>query len=108
MHLFDQFLLSFSPISGIVVIGVLSAIAALATSWIKPKSVRWVFLYGLPIVLAYYLYWYVARSEGGKSDEYAAWQFAFIIIWGGAGILASSIVSDFIQRRRIVRTEPSA
>jgi hypothetical protein len=108
MHLFDQFLLSFSPISGIVVVGVLSAIAALATSWINPKSVRWVFLYGIPIVLAYYLYWHMAKAEGGRSDEYSAWQLVAISIWGGAGILASSIVSDFIQRRRTLRTEPSA
>src|SRR5664279_1335449 len=108
MHLFDQFLLSFSPISGIVVVALLSAIAALATSWIKAKSVRWIFLYGIPIVLAYFLYWYMAKAEGGKSDEYAAWQFVAILIWGGAGILASSIVSDFIQRRRTVATGPSA
>ncbi|WP_285575216.1 hypothetical protein [Geothrix limicola] len=108
MHMFDQFLLSFSPISGIVVIGVLSAIAALATSWIKPELIRWIALYGVPILLAYFLYWHTARAEGGTSGEYAAWQFVFIIIWGGAGILASSIVSDFIQRRRTVRAEPSA
>jgi len=108
MHLLDQFLLSFSPISGILVIGVLSAMAALVTSWIKPKLVRWVFLYGFPIVSARYLYWHVARVEGGQSDEYAAWQFVFILLWGGAGILASSIISDFIQHRRVVTTETSA
>jgi hypothetical protein len=108
MHLIDHFLLSYSPISGMVIIGLLSAVVALPSAWIKWKSLRWGFLYAFPIVMAYKLYWYSVKLEEHPSDEFAAWQFVFIILWGGVGIMASTIVADATRRLRNAKSRSSA
>jgi hypothetical protein len=99
MHLIKFFLISLSPYSGIIIICLLSALVALATFWIKPPVIRSIFLYGIPLVSSYYLYWYAVKLEHSPSNEYGTWQFVLVLLWGIPGILTSIKVSAFAQRR---------
>ena len=87
-----------------ILVGLLSAIVALATSFIKPVTIRWAFLGGFPLLLAYALYWSPVWLGGSKSDEYSAWQLIFLVP-GATGIFASSVVSVFVQGRFKARFE---
>jgi hypothetical protein len=97
MHLIET-LGSLSIVLAMILVGLLSAILALVTSFIKPVAIRWAFLGGVPLILAYTLYWSPVWLGGSKSDENSAWQLIFLVP-GATGILASSVVSDFIQGR---------
>ena len=107
MHL-AKLIESMSLFQGIFVVAAISALIAFGTSWIRPSQIRWGFLCGFPVLLSYCLYWLPVWSGVTHSDEYAAWQLVCIIPWSGAGILASSIVADFIQRFLTSKSRPCA
>ena len=65
------FIKSLSLASGAMLVGSLSAAAALGTHWLKPPLLRWAALLAMPFVLAYCLYW---------SPVWRSWHCA----WNGA------------------------
>jgi hypothetical protein len=107
MHL-AKLIESMSLFQGIFVIAAISALIAFATSRIRPPRIRWGVLCGVPVLISYCLYWLPVWSGVTHSDEYAAWQFVCIIPWSGSGILASSIVADYVQRLLGAKSRPSA
>ena len=107
MHL-AQVLESMSLIQGIFVIAALSALVAFATARIRPPQIRWGFVCIAPVVMSYCLYWLPVWLGVAHSYEYAVWALACIIPWSGAGIVVSTVVADFVQRRLNAKSRPGA
>ena len=82
-----------------MVVGALSAAAALGTYWLKPTLLRWVALLSIPFVLAYSLYWSPVWFGGGDPAQYLAWALNCIVPWTLGGMFASVVVAGFLRRR---------
>ncbi len=89
------------PISlplGLVVVGALSAVVTLSTSWVKTPRIQVDILYVAPLAISCFIYWSPVWFGGYSSPGYSTWGLAFVIPWTIAGVVASGIASDLRLR----------
>ena len=73
------------------VVAALSALIALAYLPIRSSAMRWGLALLTPFVLAWAIY-SMPVWMGADPSEYSVWAVLFVVLWGGAGALASSLV----------------
>ena len=105
MHLLES-IKGLSLTSGAVVVGVLSAVIAIATSWLKQPLVRWGALLVIPFMLANLLYWSPVIFGDSSSTEYFAWALICVVPWSIVGMFASVVVA--LVSRRFIKAKPDA
>src|ERR1035437_7949354 len=91
---------SLSLVSGLFVVGIVSAVVSFPAAWIKIPWLRLGLLYGFPLLFSIALYWSPVWFVGPQSSDYFAWALACIIPWTIAGATVSGFIEDFVQRRR--------
>ena len=107
MHLI-AIIKSLSLAQGAVVVGVLSAVAALATSRLKSLPLRWAALLSIPFALAYLLYWSPVWFGGSDPSEYSAWVLICVVPWTLVGMAVSITVAGLIRRMIAEKPQPNA
>jgi len=105
MHLI-AIIKSLSLTQGAVVVGALSAVAALATSRLESPPLRWAALLSTPFAFAYSLYWSPVWFGGNDATEYSAWMLICVVPWTLVGMFVSVIVAGLI--RRMIPAKPQS
>jgi len=86
---------------GVVLIGLLSGGITWAFPIPKSPRLRWWLLYGTPCVLAFLLLFSPIRglSNDSPNEPTCGWDVILIGIWAAPGVVASTLVLSYKERR---------
>jgi hypothetical protein len=85
--------------SGAGLVMLVSAILAVPSAWIPSRAGAWILALGVPLLIAYSLYW-LPFWMGADDLEAGAWAELFIIPWYFAGAVVSSFVAFLVRIAR--------
>jgi hypothetical protein len=86
--------------SGAVLIALLSAAVVWLLCSVVPSASRSLWIYLVPFILAYSLYWSPVWL-GNDSSEYGAWALLFVGAWFVAGAIPAAVIALIFRKRRI-------
>ena len=84
--------------TGAIVVAALSAAVVWLLCSVLPAALRSLWVYAVPLMLAYSLYW-LPVWLGNDPSEYGAWQLIVIGPWFIAGAIASAVTSRIVGNR---------